>query len=335
MSRITFYYRNNDADIQTIGKMIRDIAAEYGIRVIDICLDDDPSLSSVYNDVTPAVQIGPYRLKYPFNEKDLQIALTAHADLQKRNPQSEKESAKKDAELLKISGLEKFSFWLSNSYPIFIAAIIAVFLAIPFLAPILMNTSHERSAKVIYRTYSIFCHELAYRSYYLFGEQAFYPRELAHVPEMITFEQMSGRDAGDTTFSRDFIGNKVTGYKVAICQRDIAMYGAMIISAIVFQLTRKKVKGLRWYLWIIFAVLPIAIDGGSQLFSIGGNWPAWLPVRESNPLLRTLTGTLFGLGTAWYVFPMMEETMKDTRAAISRKLAIKRRMIKLEGKNDR
>jgi uncharacterized membrane protein len=335
MGRITFYYRNSDIDVQKIEKMVRTLAGEHETRVIDICLDDDPSLASIYNDITPAVQIGPYRLKYPFNEKDLQIALASYEDLNKRNPASEKETARKDAELLRISGLEKFSYWLANNYPIFIAVIIAVFLAIPFMAPVLMKTGHERSAKVIYRTYSIFCHELAYRSYYLFGEQAYYPRELAHVPEMITFEQMSGRQASDTTFSREFVGNTVTGYKVAICQRDIAMYGSMIIAAILFQITRKKVKGLPWYLWVILAVLPIAIDGGSQLFSIGGNWPAWLPVRESNPVLRTITGSLFGLGTAWYVFPMMEETMKDTRAAISRKLAIKRRLIKLEGKNDR
>jgi uncharacterized membrane protein len=335
MGRITFYYRSSDEDVQNIADQVRHLAAAHGMRVIDICLDDDPSLANVYNDVTPALQIGPYRLKHPFNGKDIQIAMSAYEDLNKRNPASERENARKDAELLRISAMEKFSFWLANNYPLFIAVIITIFLAIPFLAPVLMKTGHEKPAQLIYRTYSIFCHELAYRSYYLFGEQTFYPRELADMPGMITFEQMSGRDASDTNFSREFVGNDVTGYKVAICQRDIAMYGSMVVAAIIFQITKKKVKGLPWYLWIILAVLPIALDGGSQLFSIGGNWSSWLPIRESNPFMRTVTGTLFGLGTAWYVFPMMEDTMKETRTAISRKLAIKRRMIKLEGRNDR
>jgi uncharacterized membrane protein len=335
MGRITFYYRKNDEHIMDVKKWLDDQAMQYDLKVIDICLEDDTSLSSFYNDVTPAVQIGPYRLKYPFNEKDLQIAFSAHREQLKRNPDSEKEIAKKDADLLKITGLEKFSYWLSNNYPLFIAAIITVFLIIPFLAPVLMKTGHENPAKVIYRTYSLFCHELAYRSYYLFGEQGFYPRELAHIPDQITYEQMSGREATDTTFSRNFVGNSVTGYKIAICQRDIAIYGSLILAALVFHVTRKKIKSLPWYFWMIFAVLPIAIDGSTQLFSLGGNWPSWFPIRESNPALRTVTGCFFGLGTAWYVFPMMEESMKDTRLAISRKLAIKRRIIKIEGGNDR
>jgi uncharacterized membrane protein len=86
--------------------------------------------------------------------------------------------------------------------------------------------------------------------------------------------------------------------------------------------TGKKMKGLPWYFWLVFALIPIALDGGSQLPGLAQGWPSWLPVRESTPLLRTITGTLFGAGTAWYIFPLMEETMSATRFNLERKLTI-------------
>jgi len=38
-----------------------------------------------------------------------------------------------------------------------------------------------------------------------------------------------------------------------------------------------------------------------------------LPYRESTPLLRTITGFLFGFATAWFGYPMAEEAMRDTQ----------------------
>jgi len=89
-----------------------------------------------------------------------------------------------------------------------------------------------------------------------------------------------------------------------------------------FQFSGKKIKKLSWYLWLIFALLPIAIDGFSQIPGLSSGWPAWVPMRESTPFLRVLTGTLFGAGTAWYMYPMMEESMKETRITLHRKFAI-------------
>jgi hypothetical protein len=39
-------------------------------------------------------------------------------------------------------------------------------------------------------------------------------------------------------------------------------------------------------------------------------------------LLRTLTGALFGITTAWYGFPLIEETMLDSRKALKKKFAL-------------
>jgi uncharacterized membrane protein len=45
----------------------------------------------------------------------------------------------------------------------------------------------------------------------------------------------------------------------------------------------------------------MAIDGLTQLVG-------W---RESDLLLRTLTGFLFGLGGAWFIYPRIEEVAQD------------------------
>lgn len=334
MGRITFYYRKSDGDIESIKGSIRELTSQYEFSVIDICLDEEPEFAGFYNDITPALQVGPYRLKFPFDEKDISIALASYRDREQHSGQSEQERAKKQAELLQISPMEKFSFWMSNNYILFITAFLTVFMSIAFLAPVLMKTGHPTGGKIIYKTYLYVCHELAYRSYFLFGEQPFYPRELAHVEGYLTYERVTGQSAADTTFAREFYGNEVLGYKVAICERDIAIYGSLILAGLLFHFTGKKIRQLPWYLWILIAILPIGLDGSSQLFSLGGSWPGWFPIRESTPMLRTLTGALFGLGTAWYTFPLMEESMKETRAAIARKLAIKKRLIKIAKENE-
>ena len=67
-------------------------------------------------------------------------------------------------------------------------------------------------------------------------------------------------------------------------------------------------------------IVPIAIDGFSQLLS---QPPInLLPLRESTPLLRTITGMLFGMTTAWFGYPMVEETMREIRSFSQAKLSL-------------
>lgn len=332
MGRITLYYRRNDPDLEKIIRQVENLANDHHLTLVDLCLDDDPALLSLYNDVTPALQIGPYRLKYPVDEKDIQIAISSYKDRQERYIEDSSHKKQKEDDYLHIAWHEKFAYWMANNYPLFIAIFLMVYISVPFLAPVLMKTKHQAAANVIYKAYSVVCHELAFRSYFLFGEQAIYPRELADIPGMMTYEQVTKMSANDSLFARNFTGNEVVGYKVAICERDIAIYGSIALFAMAFQFTKKRIKQIPWYIWVIFGVLPIAIDGGSQLFSLGGSWPAWFPIRESNPIFRSLTGVLFGLITAWYAFPIMEENMAESKNSMAKKLAIKKRLIQKAAK---
>ncbi len=326
MATITFYYKKDDVGVDEIKDQLLNVQNEIPFNLIDICLDEDEDLSSRFDDRTPSLQIGPYRLTAPFDEINIRVALNAVKD---REAAIDPEVLKKrNQNLMHISGLEKFSYWLSRYYMLFISAVLALFLFFPFLAPVLMKNGQTSGATVIYKVYKIFCHELAYRSFYLYGEQLYYPRELANISGVITYEQATGMSAQEIDFARDFVGNEATGYKIAICERDIAIYGSFLLAALLFQFTGKKLKALPWYFWVLIALVPIGLDGVSQIPSLSSGWPTWLPIRESTPLLRVLTGALFGFGTSWFIYPLMEESMVETRSAMSQKMAIKKKLIK-------
>jgi uncharacterized membrane protein len=72
-----------------------------------------------------------------------------------------------------------------------------------------------------------------------------------------------------------------------------------------------RLKSIPWYLWLALAIVPIGLDGFSQLLSQPPL--SFLPYRESTPFLRVLTGFMFGFFTAWFGYPMVEESMRDTR----------------------
>jgi uncharacterized membrane protein len=93
---------------------------------------------------------------------------------------------------------------------------------------------------------------------------------------------------------------------------------------LIYAVTERKIPKLHWLIWVIVGVVPIGLDGFSQLISqlqisfIQGI----LPYRESTPFLRVLTGFLFGIMTAWFMFPLIEESMAETRILLAKKFAI-------------
>jgi len=221
-----------------------------------------------------------------------------------------------------VIALDRGIFSLAKHWLLYFNLFIFAYVGLPFLAPVLMNTGLTAPARVIYSVYGGFCHQLGYRSWYLFGERPVYPRDI--------FQQYSGIDPDNpaTGFwdSRAFVGNERMGYKVAFCQRDVAIYGAILLFGLVYALpfVRARLKPLHWVAWGLIGIAPVALDGFSQLFS---QYPynaipflSLFPYRESTPLLRTLTGGLFGLCNAWLAYPYVEESMREMRVDLEVKL---------------
>jgi uncharacterized membrane protein/glutaredoxin len=101
----------------------------------------------------------------------------------------------------------------------------------------------------------------------------------------------------------------VDGYQVAYCERDTAIYTTLLVATLLFPLVRGRLKPLPWQAYIAL-ITPMAIDGLTQLVGL----------RYSNWQLRTVTGALFGLGTAWLALPYVEEAFQDIRQSVSLKL---------------
>jgi len=165
---------------------------------------------------------------------------------------------------------------------------------LPFLAPILMYAGMEGPAHVIYGIYSFACHQLPDHSYFLFGQTP--------VPQVPALMAAGAPDANNLFQFRTFIGNAQVGYKVALCQRDVAIYGSVFIAGMLFALVRERglVRAPSIKVYLLF-LIPIAVDGFTQLFGL----------RESNWWLRTVTGVIFGVASAWLAYPYVEDAMKE------------------------
>lgn len=282
----------------------------HRLTVIDV--DTDPKLQKQYGFNVPVVLVGPYHLKAPITRQDLVITLRAALQREEQILQvTEAIESKKHLVSATWTRADRFSEWIAKHYLAIFNIIISLYLGTAFLAPVLMKTGASIPASWIYRVYGAMCHELAFRSWFLFGEQAVYPRSTAGVDHLHSYSEAIGLDENDLWGAREFTGNVNVGYKVALCQRDVAIYAGLLVFGLIFSVARRRIKSLHWAFWIILGIVPIGIDGLSQLVSqlhlITG-----IAFRESTPLLRTLTGALFGVTTAWFGYPLVEETMQDT-----------------------
>jgi len=166
----------------------------------------------------------------------------------------------------------------------------------------LMHVGATGPGRLIYLVYSLTCHQLPERSFFLFGPQGVYT--------VVELEARGALPAGLNIFQREllrFIGTPEVGYKVAICERDVAIYGTILLAGLLFALVR------RWWgrngrpspklpLWAYALLLiPLFVDGATQLIGL----------RESTWLLRLLTGGLFGLATVALAYPYVQEAMDD------------------------
>jgi uncharacterized membrane protein len=288
---------------------------EYPHKLVVVDVDEDPQLQESFGELVPVVTVGPYQLKAPFERKDLEVTLGA-ARLGASQDQEVAQSYVQSGS--KWTAADRFSYWIARHYMTFFNSLVLLYFGLPILAPVLMQAGVTPPARIIYSLYGTTCHQLAFRSWFLFGDQNAYPRAAAGVASMTTYEQATGNHPEDLVTARSFIGDPATGYKVALCQRDMAIYGSILLFGLIFVASGKAIRGLPWYIWILLALVPIGLDGVGQLLS----QPPFnlIPYRESTPFLRTLTGFLFGFTTAWFAYPIVEESMRDTRRIMEAKL---------------
>lgn len=208
---------------------------------------------------------------------------------------------------------DRTTLWLSKHWLALINTVLAFYVGLPFLAPVLLENGHPLAANIIYSVYAPMCHQLPQRSYFIYGEQATY-----------TIQELAARVGEENLplypWPRAFNGDEHVGYKVALCERDVAIYGALLVSGLAFGLVRSRVRPLPFWAYLLIGLVPMGLDGGSQLVShiapalFGG------VARESTWVLRTVTGAAFGWATVWLAFPHLHLAFAEMREISSQRL---------------
>ena len=196
---------------------------------------------------------------------------------------------------------------IRRGYALLFAFVFIFYIGMSVIPAVMMSNGKDGAAKIIYRGFHFLCHQYPWRSWFLKGEQPYYPLTASEGSTKLTFADASGLNMNEVD-ARSFYGTSRMGYKMAICQRDTAIYGAMAIFALIFFLSRNQIRCIHWKYWLSFGVLPIGLDGGTQLLS---QLIPVIPFRESTPLLRTVTGALFGFFLCWFLLPKLEASLRE------------------------
>jgi uncharacterized membrane protein len=185
--------------------------------------------------------------------------------------------------------------WLARHWLAVASSVAWSFALLPVLAPVLMAAGLDGAADTIYSAYTLVCHQWAHRSFFLFGPAPTY-----------SLEQLAGMTGGLDNLT--YTGSSVQGFKIAFCERDLAIYLTIAAAGSVYALHRGSVAALSVRFFVLMLV-PIAIDGFTQLFG-------W---RESTPFLRLITGACFGGGTVWFIYPRLDAILgqRSTRPAVA------------------
>lgn len=182
--------------------------------------------------------------------------------------------------------------WFARHWLLLFSLFWGTYVLLPLLAPILMQAGFTLPARAIYGVYSILCHQLPDHSYFLFGHE--------HVPSQAELIAGGMPATSNMLIERRFVGNEIVGYKVAFCQRDVAIYATIFVSGLIYGLFRKWTPRLPNKYYLLF-LIPIAVDGLTQMVGL----------RESDWFLRSVTGAIFAVGSVWLAYPYVDDAMQS------------------------
>lgn len=238
--------------------------------------------------------------------------------------------------------VNQYKLTLAQHWLAAVNVVLGVLVLAPFAAPVLMAIGASPAAQLIYFFYSLLCHQLPERSFFLFGPQVSY--SLAEVGRVWP--------TGDLLILRQFIGNSTMGWKVAWSDRMVAMYGSVWLGSLLYAILRRRDReptgktSLHVLAWLLIGILPFGVDGvthtlNDALVGLSGtgfrDTNAWLAsltgnllpatfyagdaVGSFNNLARLVTGALFGSLTVWFLYPFIDWAMREWEQSIRFRLS--------------
>ncbi len=234
----------------------------------------------------------------------------------------------KEAEILQLRRASKLlvPVWL-----IIIIVALTILNGLPFLAPVFMKLGWNPAGQVIYLVYSGLCHQMAQRSFFLFGSQGFQMYNLSRLP-------IDTSPANVILAARAFLGSPTLGWKVAWSDRMVSMYASPLLVALVYAVLRRRKVIQPLPLWAAgLLLLPMAVDGTThaisdfagigQGFRDSNAWlatltshslPAWFYAGDAlgsfNSWMRLFSGLTFGIGVGGLLYPNIDLSLQPSPA---------------------
>lgn len=234
--------------------------------------------------------------------------------------------------------LVQIALWLVEHWLFVVSVLFGGFVLLPFVAPVFMALGWTGPANLIYAFYSMFCHQMAQRSFFLFG-----PAPMVNLSDLPV--ATGGSLTVDMIALRQFIGNEALGWKVAWSDRMVYMYGAMWLAGAAYGVLRQRntARPIHPAIFVLLLV-PMIVDGGTHLLSdasggLGAGFREtnqWLAALTSNALtngfyqgdglgsfnswMRLVSGLTFGVGVVWFTYPYLELSLYETAQRLRLKL---------------
>lgn len=233
--------------------------------------------------------------------------------------------------------LIRATYFFVRHWLVLFLAFFGIYNLLPFAAPVAMRLDWTPIGTTIYSLYSTQCHQMAQRSFFLFGAQSMY--NLEELPLTL-----AGKPSQDMLTLRDFRGSEVFGWKVAWSDRMVYMYGSLWIISIVYWVSSRHRPWKPLRIWVcVLLLVPMAVDGITHLSSDGNSLSAgfrydnaWLATLTDqvfpasfyrgdalgsfNSLMRLITGMLFAVATAGLALPFLDREMKRSESILAAKL---------------
>lgn len=215
-----------------------------------------------------------------------------------------------------------WALWLSKHWLGGANLFFLTYVGLPFAAPLLLANGYTGSANLIYRLYNYTCHQLPSRAYFIAGEQVC----LCHRCIAI--------------YGTIFLGGLVFAlFRSRLTPLSFRAYLFFILPigldgglGLVSELSRLIPLGFFWLAGLIVtAAVGITLHKKNRLtwhacliFAAGLLGLLYVQIfgpHQSNFYLRTVTGFIFGAGTVWFAYPLMQESFAEIGQEAQVKLA--------------
>jgi uncharacterized membrane protein len=185
--------------------------------------------------------------------------------------------------------------YIYAAYVLVFAILVGLVVAVPLL-------SFSQDMGAFYKAFGPTCHQKISRSLCIFSDGKGYWLGDCTAQDFGFVNDAADRAAIKVTASAAG-GATMTGYKMPVCARDFGIYGAMLLAALAYPLMRDiKSRDVWPAVWLILAMVPLALDGGIQLVSELGFLPF---LYESTNAMRLATGALAGFVATLYAIPIL------------------------------